>query len=670
MIRFAGYFHVLSAVALGMAVAACGESSHNDPFMPSDGGPRSDGAVGGDPDAMAGNLPDAHVDDMGPTIAIASPLAPAPGDYASESILVSPRFVVTCEVGRNPASDTPIDSSSVVITAVGAGASVTTAGTPSGAADQYTATLDVSNFPNGAIEVRCSASDLADTPRTNTASIGTFLDLGPRIDIFSPVADQSYGQQLDITFTVTERPVASDDTGGTVDTVVVTVAGIEVAVTATGGGSYFGTVLFDAPEFVPSLAGPIEIQVRASNLRAATAVTKLATRSFIADNDGPVIGVTQPAPGVVIGGFMQIAASVSDTAGIETVVARIAHQFEVILTQQGAGTFVGQFDTRLLPAIFVFPLVEVVALDKVGNETGVGRIVTVDNRPPLVTLDSPPMRDFSINKNGCSEAYDPLGSDVPNDGETVGQLFELRARIEDQGNGPLTPPEGVVIPHSGLNDAKISLFVLDDSDGVLMVDLDGDSICDDINPLIKPTSVPSASNEAAVTTMVPIGGTGQAFYPDDIGDVGNDATIDDGFCIPGSPPDVDTPLPLCVSTPSILVPTDSFGDETIYTIAPITLDSCMGNAFDAPASHISDGWACLAVRTEDLLGNVRVSSPLRLCIDHDGDGLDAQGNSLEGFGCAPTIGEIGDPSQAACTDGCTPAQTFADFPTRQVRVID
>lgn len=685
MIRFSWVLCALSALALG-AAPGCGGDDHFDPLPNSDGGPEVPG-----PDARGGgDVPDGQIDVDGPVITVLSPTEPAPGDYSTGSIVTSDQVAVVCLVERNPETNAPIDSTSVVIEAVSGDRIVEMAGAPGGNVDEYSALLDVADFDNGALQIRCTASDLADAPKTNSGSIDTFLDLGPKIEIFSPIAGQSYGQQVDISFSVTEVPVAPDDVGAVVDAVTVTVGGIDVLVEDTGGGNYFGTVVFDDPAFVPELSGQVEIQVTASNVRADLPVSSAAETVFVADINGPVIAVTAPDPGEVVGGFITITATISDTAGVATVLARIAHQFEIELEPSSGNNFSGTFDSRVLPDFFVFPLVEVIALDAVGNETGVGRVVTVDNRPPLVALDPPRIREYycpipegestvscdpsNADPMECSASIDPVGSDAVNDGQTLGQLIELRARIEDQGNGPLSPTTGVAIPHAGVDHDEVRLYVLDDSDGALLVDLDNDGVCDDINPEIVPTSFPTASNEAAVASMVPISPGGESFYPETLDDIGTFAGLEDSGCAGALDFDATPPDTLCTTTDSTIVKPAVDGDNAIFTLAPITEASCMGNAFDAPASNISDGWACVAVRSQDLLGNTRVSPPLRVCIDFDGDGTDGTeggGNPLDGLGCAPGFGEIADEgNRPLCTDGCLPAQSFVDIPDYNMFEVD
>jgi hypothetical protein len=85
------------------------------------------------------------------------------------------------------------------------------------------------------------------------------------------------------------------------------------------------------------------------------------------------------------------------------------------------------------------------------------------------------------------------------------------------------------------------------------------------------------------------------------------------------------PLPVCPlarGLQRVIERPVSEADE-IYTLAPYEADdACMGLPFDSLANNIADGWACVAVRVVDRLGNVGVSKPIRVCIDRDGDGAE------------------------------------------------
>ncbi len=653
------------ACVLALLLAGCGDDGHFDPPDTGDGGPDTDG--NGEPDA---SITDAE----GPIVTVVSPDAPASGDFSSGAIVVTDALAVTCRVIDNPDSGFPVDSSSVTVTASAGGSTVTAAATLSGSPNEYAATLDLSAFPNGELAVRCTASDAAPDRHTNSDTVDTFLDLGPAIAVFSPVEGSSYGQQLDISFTVTPTPVAAGDTGAAIDEVTVTVAGVSLAVTAGAANTYFATLDFDAVGFSPPLSGKVEVQFAATNSRTATAVARSMRVTFIADADGPTIAIGGPEPGQVVGGVIDITASVSDPTGLGSVIARIAHTFEVELELVGT-QYVGSFDTRVLPDTFVFPLIEVIARDTVGNESGTGWIVTLDNRPPLVDLDPPDARDARCGEGldcppnpqmECSVKFDPVGPDAVDDGQTVSQLFELRARIDDQGNGPLSPTTDVFIPHAGVNNTNVGIFLLDSQALPLLVDIDGDLVCDDINPEISPTSFPDSFDEAAVAVLTELNPDGSPFYDVIIGSVGSDPEIDDGDCVTALEADDEGPPAICpLTSPTSFIPAGLDGSPAIYSLAPVSDKVCMGNPFDAPATNIADGWACVAVRAEDLLGNFRVSAPLRVCIDSDGDGEDAQGNSLASIGCAPMGGTAVSPP-ISCTDGCTPAPSFRSLPAYQL----
>jgi hypothetical protein len=662
--------------------AACGGGDHGGNPGGGDDEDAPDGGGPGGPDG--GGAPDGAVDPSGPRVEILAPAAPAPGDYGSDAIATGARVQAICLVEPNPDTGEQIDSGSVRLSAIAGASSDEVLAVATGQAGQYGATLDVADFPNGPLAIRCTASDLAAEPRTNSAEVATFLDLGPRIEVLSPVAGQSYGQQVDVTITVTPQPVAEGDTGAAVDEVELTAASIPVALEPGPGDSYFATIDFDAPVFDPPLDGQVGLIVRATNRRAPSAVTRTTAVPFVADSAGPVIQVQEPAPGLLVGGFMDITAEVADAAGIEQVVATIAHQYEIELEATGADTFAGTFDTRRLDESWVFPLVEVRARDRVGNEAAVGRIVALDNRAPLVTMDSPPMREAKCLEGEfcplagaiCSELFDPLGEDSADDGEVVAGLMELRVRAEDLGNGGLAP-SGVVIPIAGIDEEQVAFYVLDDAAGALLVDTDGDGTCDAINPALVPTSVPETPAEAAVVSLEAVEPAGAPYYPDEVSDpFGGRPDVADAACNqPGLEADDEPPSALCLSSPSTRVVATEFDAPAVFAVPPIGGLWCVGDAFDAPATNIADGWACVAAVAPDRLGNLGLAPPLRICIDHDGDGLDAGGGALAALGCGDggdgvsEFGDIADPSdRPLCTDGCEPPATFDASPWLQVVV--
>src|SRR5690606_24324205 len=111
-------------------------------------------------------------------------------------------------------------------------------------------------------------------------------------------------------FSVQAQPVATGDTGAAIADVTLLIGGVEVPVSDTGGGNYFGTVTFSDAAFTPALDGQVGIEVIATNSRTGGAVARSVALDFVADSDGPVISVSAPVPGQVVGGFLQISASV------------------------------------------------------------------------------------------------------------------------------------------------------------------------------------------------------------------------------------------------------------------------------------------------------------------------------------------------------------------------
>ncbi len=249
----------------------------------------------------------------------------------------------------------------------------------------------------------------------------------------------------------------------------------------------------------------------------------------------------------------------------------------------------------------------------------------------------------------------------------MAQLSELRARVEDLSNGA-TASSGVAIPYAGV--ATVQMFILDDSDRALIVDTDGDGICDNIDPNLVPTSVPVASNEAAVIDLLALAPNGGAdFVPPAVPPFNGTSET---RCVDGTA--TDRPSLICdLTSPATRITKTTIGDApVIFSIPPANTVQCMGNAFDAVASNISDGWACVAIRAVDALGNVGVSTPLRICVDSDGD-----------MGECPSWGTISTSGLPDCTGtwssstgvtdpatDCTLPPKFEDFPGLQLRRND
>ncbi|HEY0710272.1 MAG TPA: hypothetical protein VGG33_25900, partial [Polyangia bacterium] len=312
----------------------------------------------------------------------------------------------------------------------------------------------------------------------------------------------------------------------------------------------------------------------------------------------------------------------------------------------------------------LFPTLSFRASDNLGNEALLSSVVWLDNRPPLSELDPPDMRIWAKGESGvygCSWPFDPVGSDSADDGDIVPQIVDVRARIEDQGNEPLSGTPNY-IPIAAVDTAQ--LLILDDISQPLVVNTNpvavgsrkADETCDAINPLLIPTTRPMTAKDALLVTLGPIPAAG---LPDlsnglDPADqslkVGDERTVDgaDAFCPGGG--NAKAPDAVCevsrtytkarwrwhaltdwVPHSEVLNVFLGYGSgggtarlSSIWTIpkqeaGPLN-PLCGGTQLDTLANFVSDGWACLALFSQDKLGNKQVSRPFRLCVDKDADG--------------------------------------------------
>jgi len=204
----------------------------------------------------------------------------------------------------------------------------------------------------------------------------------------------------------------------------------------------------------------------------------------------------------------------------------------------------------------------------------------------------------------------------------VGQVFQLRARAEDDVNGAKFLQ---VAPLATIDATRIDAYLLNDTTQPLTVDTDGDGVCDLINPKLVPTTSPPTNSRQVLKLRL------GAVPPQGNADFTPDATLaSETRCSPGD--DLELPPILCrAEEPTIAI---SYGPRlpAIWSVEPIEPDGlrCFGNQFDAFANHIggsssrgggspAPGWACIAVQATDKVGNTGVSAPLRVWIDYDGD---------------------------------------------------
>jgi hypothetical protein len=477
---------------------------------------------------------------------------------------------------------------------------------------------------------------------TGTASLAVQVDAGPTLRIVSPKSGGAYKGSVAVQVQVEAAPF-----GPTVEPLEATVGGYPLVLTASGSaGFYEGLIEFG--KYAPPLTGEQKLTVAATN--------QLGTRNdvsvkFVVDDVGPSFSETLPAPGAVVGGVIVVRAKITDVSGVlgPSVIAIIGDQATTAFTLElkpevGApGYYSALFDTAKLTACkpapntslcIVVPNLSFRAADNLGNEAFMAYDFAIDNHPPVFELDPPDIRlmkfDSQLHRNVCSWSFDPLGNyvrvgDMPNENCVVAQAFDLRARIEDWGNRA----EGLkVVPISGVDAATTSMYVLGDTTQPLVVDVDGDGVCDAINPLLVPTtSPPRNSNQVLTVRLVPVPPTGSGdFTPDGLlfdpaipGSGDPVVMANYPACTRGA--DKDAPDRLCgvQSIPIALgYPTALDPQSAVWTIEPLTDGEpwCLGGQFDTFANQIGPGWACFAAAGADSNGNRGVSAPLHLWIDY------------------------------------------------------
>ena len=352
-----------------------------------------------------------------------------------------------------------IDSSSIKMTLVAMGTTAilssgqlvaTSAGT-----DTYSGTLSIGDLPTGSYTLTVTARSSGGIEATQSITLS--IQGGPTLTVNSPAEGRPYNDSLTIEILV--DPGATPPTAILAGMPVTTL--MKVDAPNTMYDVYRADVWFGPPptppgaQPFPTLTGEQLLDVKESNGVATSEVQRL----FIIDTSGPSITASTPQPGEMVGGPVQISATITDPSGVldSSVYAIIGDAvgkpvFNIQLQPEGSGVYGALFDTLNLtqcPAppktgpCISFPTISFRASDSVGNESSLGYNFFVDNIPPLADLDPPQMRQIRVGTDGpeCSFLFDPLSvnrdlGDMPNDGCMVPQVFDLRARIDDHGNEP------------------------------------------------------------------------------------------------------------------------------------------------------------------------------------------------------------------------------------------
>lgn len=600
---------------LSMFTLGCDDNSYK-PLPPIDSGPDVDADIGDvDVDIVEDQvitIDDIDADENGPQVTI---LAPTSGETLfGNNYLVRALVTPIVDAVAYNSITAWVDNTPYAMTA--------DANTPNG----FKITVDIGDLQEGQHLLRVTARDVSN--RLGYADVVFNYDKGPIITVYSPSENGRYHGGMNVSFRVRDNDGVQTSSVQTVlasQNILITQSNVS---TETANGNpvwvdFAATVLFNDPMFTPSLNGVQRLTVSAEN-SLGNRVEKSV--DFIVDNTGPVIQVTSHTEGQIIGSITQIFATIQDEAGVlaSSVFAVIGNndiQYSIPLQADlNSNVYQGAFDTTVLPSTFVWPALQVFATDLLGNESSVAFQLALDNQPPLASLD-PPETMRMAKKNSareleCSLAFDPVGWNSANDGEQVAQVFWLRARVEDRGNAAYGAQWS---PLALVNQSMVELYILDDTSQALIVDRNGDGICNDINPDLLPTITLSGDpRETLKLNMVALKPAGTADYRPDM--------------LTPTPPSPCAAWGVATEPPDFLCPvveddlhvliwyTYNKDEPSIYGLPPFNASSplyCSGIQFDARANNISEGWACIAVKAVDTVGNIGVSAPLRVCIDYN-----------------------------------------------------
>lgn len=575
-------------------------------------------------------------DALAPLVEIVSPVAET--DPNGAGVLIDDELDVVCHATKSSEKGAD-DVTAVVVDMLDASGMVvdTVAASDDGSGqDNYTARFITAKVPdNGLISFRCTAGDGATPPRTGSAKITTFIDHGPAVEFSRPsMEDQpiALGQPLKIVFTVTEQPVVkTGDEGATIDEVSMTVRDVPFEL-AEKDGEYSATVHLDDAELFPNAPeGSLPIIVRAGNRRMPVASVNEVTRHVIVDGTGPVVTITDPKSEAVRGGKVTLTfTAIDEESGvdpdsIEVTLNDVPYRYSATNDDWGrdGDTFTFDFDTTQIQGSIVQATIAVTATDQVGNTAKDEAIVLyLDNQPPIVDLDPPPVRERQKNAKECSVAFDPVGPLAANDLATVLQLQKFRALVWDLTNDA---PGQTIHYYSGTDLDSVVIRLQPKVDQGLLIDTDGDGYCDDLlseDDSAKPKDLPFQP-----LTGIPPKGSSWISAPAD------DALASE-FPMPApceyAETHADPPDRLCPPTNTddmiraISWDVDS-SVPAIFGIGSLEGIACTGTDWEI-GPVIEEGWICVAGRAEDHTGNVGISRPLRLCFD---DGEDPPPSCLD-----------------------------------------
>ena len=637
---------------------ACGGDGDSPPILSGTAGTKSQGrdpqdagwdAVIFGPDA---NLFDAAIPTGGPIVEITAPAAAQ--DPQADEIITTASAIVRCKVTM---SDMPgagdVNRSAVSIRLDNPHMPDKPFAPPVTALvnDEYEATFDLTTLPNGPLRFRCSGRDLNSPPRATEATLTTYLDRGPKAEIVAPADKSTHAAATPVViqFRADPSPLTNDDAEADVETITLEVAGFEFDFTESSStpGLYQRTIDFRQPPFdvQPETA---EIVVTATNKRTPSAATRVVRQSIEIDGVGPSIKVVGLKNLQMVRGEVALTLTITDKAGIEpgTVIATIVGVSKTVVLNEWemvGGNYRQRFDTRSFPNTTTQLTINIDATYKVGNLGRASLQLRLDNVPPILSLDPPMIREKRVASNleYCSQPFDPVGDSAANDLQVVPNSSTYRVLVEDLGN---ESPGALATYIAMVDRSSVALFAQANTTIPLLIDKDGDTICDEINSV----DLPQAMRPIQVQ-LSPVNPSGNAWYhtmpefddPLHIAPESCRRIIGNASATP--------PNKLCAFTEMYRVPkgrvVTSSPEPAVYAMGVSSPNECTGTSWELLV--LGEGWKCLAARAQDTIGNVGVSPPLRVCVD---DGID-DGVNNRTPDCSPA-------SAPSCLGNCTPPVTF------------
>lgn len=556
---------------------------------------------------------DLCADEGGPVVSILLPRAAS--DPNTEAIVTDSDLTVDCE-----AAGSLVDDSSVQIVVRDDTGMTEIPVVVNNGDGTYSGTVDLASFANGLLYVACEASDSSSEANCSSAAVTTFLDLGPSVAILAPSDGSVQAGGMDVIFTVASASVSdSDNLAGIAGDPMLVVAGANILDLRQEDGAWIGAVDFSDPSLYQTpLNGAYEFSVTASNDRG---VTSRETRSFTVDSAGPTVEITEPVLGSVIGGATDVVATVTDPSGIDPSQVSFqigADKFDMEQVPGSASRFRGSFDANQYPTSIGEVLINVVAVDIVGNEEVASVVVELDGIAPVMEMDPAKVREGKDASDGleCSALFDPVGDRAINDGSLVFPVSFVRARVEDRGNPTASYK-------SGLDPESVQVWIRRGFDVALLVDTDNDGVCDSLNPDVLPGNQ-MGNLPAVAIDLASVAPTGSADYLA-TETFGSPVPPEYAACAPGDQRDPGDPVCDRVTIPRIIPDNDEPTGTlpAIFVKAPATPINCMGDPYDWQTSlNGIEGPGCMAVRAADARGNASVSPPLRVCFTKNGLGCD------------------------------------------------